>query len=186
VSGADTPVLTIATVQSSDQGNYDCIVSNICGSVLSATVDLSCRPIVTAQPPPSSILAPGLRLTIGVPTGASYTYRWRQNGQNLFNFPGFFAGVTTRSLAILSADPSLAGSYDCVLTSSCGSTGSTIADVFCPADFNRSFSVDPDDLADYIGTYFADLPGTGSDFNQDGLTDPDDLADFIGAFFAGC
>jgi len=25
-----------------------------------------------------------------------------------------------------------------------------------------------------------------SDFNNDGTTDPDDLADFIGAFFAGC
>jgi len=25
-----------------------------------------------------------------------------------------------------------------------------------------------------------------ADFNADGVTDPDDLADFIGAFFAGC
>jgi len=132
------------------------------------------------------MLAPDLRLTLGVPTGAAYTYRWRQNGQNLFNIPGLFAGVTTRSLAILSVDPALAGSYDCVLVSSCGSTGSTIADVFCPADFNQDFNIDPDDLADYIGSYFGDPPATGSDFNQDGLTDPDDLADFIGAFFAGC
>jgi len=54
------------------------------------------------------------------------------------------------------------------------------------ADFNADGELNPDDLADYIGAFFAIPPGTGSDFNQDGLTDPDDLADYIGAFFAGC
>jgi len=56
----------------------------------------------------------------------------------------------------------------------------------CPADFNGDGTLDPDDLADYIGAYFAAPAGAGSDFNADGNTDPDDLADFIGAFFSGC
>jgi len=58
--------------------------------------------------------------------------------------------------------------------------------ITCPADFNQDGTLDPDDLADYIGAFFAVPPGAGSDFNNDGTTDPDDLADFISAFFAGC
>ena len=56
----------------------------------------------------------------------------------------------------------------------------------CRADFNADGEVNPDDLADYIGAFFALPPAPGSDFNNGGTTDPDDLADFINAFFAGC
>jgi len=56
----------------------------------------------------------------------------------------------------------------------------------CPADFNQDGTLDPDDLADFIGAFFAVPSGAGSDFNNDGTTDPDDLADYISAFFAGC
>ncbi len=58
--------------------------------------------------------------------------------------------------------------------------------VTCLADFNADGDLNPDDLADYIGAYFADLAGAGADFNGDGEVNPDDLADFIGAYFAGC
>jgi len=54
-----------------------------------------------------------------------------------------------------------------------------------PADFNCDRASNPDDLADYIGAFFAQPEGAGRDFNLDRGTNPDDLADFIGAFFAG-
>jgi len=56
----------------------------------------------------------------------------------------------------------------------------------CTADFNQDCSVDPDDLADYIGCFFAQPPCDGADINNDDTVNPDDLADFIGVFFAGC
>ncbi|MFN7020825.1 MAG: immunoglobulin domain-containing protein [Phycisphaerales bacterium] len=56
----------------------------------------------------------------------------------------------------------------------------------CPADFNQDGTLDPDDLADFIGCYFDAPPCAASDFNSDGGSDPDDLSDYIGAFFAGC
>jgi len=56
----------------------------------------------------------------------------------------------------------------------------------CRADVNADGELNPDDLADYIGAYFANPPGSSSDFNADGETNPDDLADYIGAFFNGC
>jgi len=56
----------------------------------------------------------------------------------------------------------------------------------CAADFNGDSELNPDDLADFIGAFFAVPPPTTADFNSDGDVNPDDLADFIGAFFAGC
>lgn len=56
----------------------------------------------------------------------------------------------------------------------------------CRGDFNNSGSLDPDDIADYIGAFFSQPPAAGSDFNGDGFVDPDDLADYLGAYFAGC
>jgi len=65
-------------------------------------------------------------------------------------------------------------------------TLSCVNDSTCAPDFNNDGTLNPDDLADYIGSYFSVPPGLGSDFNNDGTTDPDDLADYIGAYFAGC
>ena len=56
----------------------------------------------------------------------------------------------------------------------------------CAADFNGDGTLDPDDLADYIGAFFSEPAPLTADFNGDGTVDPDDLADYIGAFFAGC
>jgi len=55
----------------------------------------------------------------------------------------------------------------------------------CPGDFNGDGELNPDDLADYIGCYFAPVPCGPADFNGDGETNPDDLADYIGTFFGG-
>jgi len=56
----------------------------------------------------------------------------------------------------------------------------------CRPDFNGDGSLDPDDLADYIGAFFTVPAAAAADFNGDGTVDPDDLADYIGAFFGGC
>ncbi len=55
----------------------------------------------------------------------------------------------------------------------------------CPADRDLDGSLTPDDLSDYIATYFGEA-GPAADFNADGSTDPDDLSDYIAAFFGGC
>jgi len=111
---------------------------------------------------------------------AGSTYQWRKDGQVLENETG-------QSLMLATVTVLQTGSYDCLVTGPCGAgvaAANTV--VICAADFNCDGSLDPDDLADYIGAFFADTPLATSDFNADGLIDPDDLADFIGAFFAGC
>lgn len=185
ITGASSATLTIASVQASDQGTYDCIATNACGEVTSQPSELSCRPIILDQPPAASVLAPGLRLSVAVPPGASSTYRWRYNGQVLFNVPGLISGATTHTLTLQTVDPSIAGTFDCVLTNACGITTSGLASAYCPADFNQDFNINPDDLGDMINCFFS---GTcvDADFNRDGNVDPDDLGDYINSFFSGC
>ena len=75
----------------------------------------------------------------------------------------------------------------CVVTNTCGSVTSGPATLtICSADFNCDGELNPDDLADFVGAYFALPAMPAADFNGDGENNPDDLADYIGAFFAGC
>ncbi len=67
-----------------------------------------------------------------------------------------------------------------------GEPGKFVGVRICPADFNGDGILDPDDLSDYIGCFFALPPCEDADGNRDGTVDPDDLSDFIGAYFTGC
>jgi len=106
---------------------------------------------------------------------------------------GTSSGATERTWhTVLVASAGGTNRVRCIVGSACGSATSDSATLTiqacttCPADFNQDGELNPDDLADYIGAYFAQPAGAGSDFNLDGETNPDDLADYIGAFFAGC
>jgi len=56
----------------------------------------------------------------------------------------------------------------------------------CAADFNADGNADPDDLADYIGAYFASPSDPRAEFDGVCGITPDDLADFIAEFFTNC
>jgi hypothetical protein len=56
----------------------------------------------------------------------------------------------------------------------------------CPADFDQSGNVNPDDLADFIAVYFTDPQPIEADYDGSGTVNPDDLADFIAAYFTPC
>ena len=183
-TGTGTPTLTITSVANADQGLFTCFVSNACGSQTSNPAELSCRPIVTQQPPASLRLSPGLSISVGVPANAQYSYRWRQNGQNLFNVAGLITGATTRTLTLLSDDSSLAGSYECVLTNSCGTTTSSAVEIPCPADFNGDGGVDGSDVEAFFAVWVTG--DTSGDINQDGGVDGADIEAFFTRWADGC
>ncbi len=186
VVGTATPTLTVSGVTNADQGAYSCVLTADCGGgpVESSISTLSCAPMITTQPVGTALLEPGLTVGVQLVPGGSYTYRWRQNGQNLFNFPGFFSGVTTRTLTIQTTDPSAAGAYDCVITNSCGQVISTPALVYCPTDANRDGSVDGDDVILFFQQW--DANEIGADFTGDGAVDGDDVIGFFGRWDVGC
>jgi hypothetical protein len=184
ITGIDTSDLSIASVTASDQGMYDCRITNACGTFYSRSASLSCAPIITQQPVTFQHLSAGMQLVLQVPAGASYSYRWRQNGQNLFNIPGLFSGVTSRTLTIQGQDSSLAGVYDCVLTNSCGTVISNASHVPCLADFNLDGAVDSDDVITYFAQW--DSSDANADVNRDGGVDGDDIVVFFGRWDGGC
>jgi hypothetical protein len=192
LSGAATASLTLTGVSNADQGFYSCIVTNACESRESEPAELSCRPIIVRQPPEQVVLgATGATIRVEVPPNVTNRYRWRQKGQNLFNDPDLFRGVTTPVLELLANDPSLLGAYDVVITNDCGRT--TSATVFvvedsgtngCIGDHNQDGGVDGADVEAFFIDWQDGL--VEADVNQDGGVDGSDIQTFFVAWQAGC
>jgi hypothetical protein len=140
IAGANSPTYTIASAQAANAGNYDVIIGNTFGQVLSSLAQVSVvsaatAPVITSQPPSRTVLA-GTATTLSVAaTGApAPTYQWRKNGAAI-------SGATTASYIIGVAQTSDAANYDVVVTNSAGSVLSSTASLKVIA---RS----------YAGTYF--------------------------------
>jgi hypothetical protein len=54
----------------------------------------------------------------------------------------------------------------------------------CPADFNASGALSPQDIFDFLSAWFSLAPA--ADFNASGTITPQDVFDFLNAWFAGC
>lgn len=121
--GTNSPTYSIASAQASHSGNYDCVVSNSCGSVTSsvATLAVTTGPIITGQPS-NTFTWPGGPASFSVAATGSGTlsYQWRKGGANI-------DGAIAATYSIEAASPADAGSYDCVLTDNCGSVTSGLA-----------------------------------------------------------
>ncbi|HLG33929.1 MAG TPA: LamG-like jellyroll fold domain-containing protein [Bacteroidia bacterium] len=114
ISGA-----TLSFYTATATGNYDCIVSNSCGSATSNTISVTVNPLPTASITASgatTFCSPG-SVTLNANTGTGLSYQWRQNGANI-------SGATASSYTA-----NATGSYDCVVTNSCGSATSNAISV---------------------------------------------------------
>ncbi len=187
-SGTESPTLTIQNIGNTDQALYDVVATGTCGTMISDAAELSCKPIVLDQPAGRIVLRSPLQLRLTVPQGVSYTYRWRQNGQNLFNFPGFISGATTPTLNLLVDDESLLGTFDCVLTNVCGTTTTVPFRVVsvCDYDFNQDENVDLSDAQQmaqvFVGLLTSEPGWLDGDLNGDenaDLTDAQQLANYV-------
>ncbi|MGQ0627171.1 MAG: S8 family serine peptidase [Phycisphaerales bacterium] len=57
----------------------------------------------------------------------------------------------------------------------------------CAVDFNNDTFVSPEDLDEFITTFFSPAPdNAAADFNKDGFVSPEDLDEFITGYFEGC
>lgn len=122
ISGATGSSYTIASVQQSHEGNYDCVISNTYGSFTTSASFLTVNdPVVIVTAPLSQAANVGQEVTLSVnATGTGpIEYQWRKNGTPL-------AGENAPGL-VLVVDADSGGFYDVVVTNPLGSVTSTTA-----------------------------------------------------------
>ena len=123
LAGATDPSLTLANVTAAQNGNYFMVVTNLVGSVTSATAVLTVTaPPVITQQPQNQVTNPGVNVTISVTAAGAgpLAYQWLFDGTSL-------AGATAPSLILTNAQPVQGGVYSVIVTNQFGSVLSSNA-----------------------------------------------------------
>lgn len=118
ISGATSPTLTI-NKDSTDIGQYTCVVSNGCGSTISNAAELANMPAPVITTHPVSVTtcdSQNVSFTVAVNHPAPI-YEWKLGTTILVNTPGAISGATTATLTVLNAQLTSAGSYTCTVRS---------------------------------------------------------------------
>lgn len=123
IPGANSSTYTIASVQLSDSGNYDVVVSGTCSPAAqsqSAKLSVNEPPSITQQPRPATVrVGSSVTFSITAKGSAPLAYQWRKNGNRI-------AGANQPTYTITSVQISDAGYYDCIVSNSCDSVTSQI------------------------------------------------------------
>jgi hypothetical protein len=127
IPGTNQNFYYIAQAAPSDVGYYDCLVSDSCASVPTNVVRLSVGAVVWRSPLDLSVTpCSTATFTVNAAGAAPLSYQWRRNGVSLSDGNNI-SGAATDTLAIDPARYSDEGSYDVVVTSSCGAAQSDAA-----------------------------------------------------------
>lgn len=183
IGGATGTSLNINPVTSGDAGTYDCVATNSCGSTPSAaaTLNVNTAPSITLQPAGGQgIDGQSFTFIVNATGTPAPTFQWRKDTVDI-------GGATSSSYTINILDLTDAGTYDCVVTNSCGSatTNGALLEVFCAADVNLDGFIDAIDYDLFITAWLAsDL---FADYNGDEFVDAIDYDAFINDWLAaGC
>ncbi len=126
ITGANSPVLRLAAVNTSSAGNYRVVVSNAAGSVtsdaavlsVSAGTALAVAPSIVTQPVSVSVGAGNTAtFAVGVSGSGPMAYQWLRDGQSI-------GGATAAFLSLAQASGADAGSYAVRVSNSAGSVTS--------------------------------------------------------------
>ncbi len=194
IAGSGTSMLTISNLQVGDAGAFSCVVTNNCGSVPSASVQIDAvtAPVFTSDPA-SQIVCPGgtAQFSIGANGSQPFTFQWRRGTVDLLDGPtpsgSVISGALTSVLRITNASGADCGepSYSCRIRNFCGPLDSDAALLsLCSADFNCDDQLNSQDVFDFLASFFTGDPR--ADFNRDGPVNSQDFFDFINSFFIGC
>jgi trimeric autotransporter adhesin len=122
ISGATNATFTINAVAATDTANYDVIISGSCGgpdTSASAHLSLNNTTTITTQPTAQTVCALSTAtLTVSATGTGVLTYQWRKNAVVI-------AGATTATYSIVNTAVSDGGTYDVIITGTCGSVTST-------------------------------------------------------------
>jgi hypothetical protein len=198
ITGANQSTLNITSVQSSDQGQYDCVVSSVC-TTTSVSASLTCRARIIQQPLGGTFfVGQPFAISANVATGGPTIYRWRRNGSTLAD-NSIYSGTTTPTLVVNAIDPAQSGTFSLSVTNSCGVTitNDVLVDIvfpFCDSlDVNNDGSFfDPQDIEAFLSVYSegpcipSEAVCNDIDFNNDGsVFDPCDISSFLTVYSEG-
>ncbi|QQS09860.1 MAG: immunoglobulin domain-containing protein [Phycisphaerales bacterium] len=197
IGGATSNTYSIAAVALADAGNYDCVVTNACGSDTSVAAALTVGEgvSITADPQPATACT-GMLASFSVSySGSGATFQWRKDLSNI-------SGANADTYTIAAVAPADAGNYDCVVTNACGTATSAAAaltvQTCCVADVDDGSGtgtpdggVTVDDLLYYLtqfnaGSLVADVDDGSATGTPDGGVTVDDLLYYLTRFNAGC
>ncbi|MBN8598908.1 MAG: immunoglobulin domain-containing protein [Planctomycetes bacterium] len=151
-------------------------------------------PVITLQPDNAHASPDATFSVLAAPADA--TYQWRKGGTPLTDGPtpsgSTISGSQTASLTIHNAHPEDAGSYDALISNTCGSATSDPATLsVCTGDLNADGLVDDADFVLFLAGYnildCADptMPANcPADLNNDGVVDDADFVIFVPAYDA--
>ncbi|HLU46556.1 MAG TPA: immunoglobulin domain-containing protein, partial [Planctomycetota bacterium] len=122
IAGATGPSLSIGSVQPSDAGAYDVVVTSDCGEVITAAATLSVEtPVaILTQPISQSLCANGVAVLSVEASGPVVGYEWRKDGFAL-------SGASTAELRIEDVTSDDAGAYSVVVRGECNDVQSAEA-----------------------------------------------------------
>ncbi|MBO1316847.1 immunoglobulin domain-containing protein [Acanthopleuribacter pedis] len=123
IPGQTGTTLQLTNITAGDAGSYRCVVTNGCGSTTSNAASLTVLPGATIDLQPqnaSGCEGQSASFSVSASGDGSITYQWRRNGSPL-------AGQTSSTLNLTGLAQGDEGSYDCQITSNCGTITSTAA-----------------------------------------------------------
>jgi hypothetical protein len=125
IKDATQPTFTIASVDASSSGAYDCIVTGTCAPAVTstaATVAVATPTAITSQPSNVTVEEKKNFTLSVVASGSNLTYQWKKNGEVI-------NGATTATYSVAAAGKSDEGAYLCEVGGGCGTVSSSVAQV---------------------------------------------------------
>lgn len=126
IPSATDSAYTIASLDATSLGKYDCIVSGMCSPNVtsqSATVSSAVATEITRQPQTSVTVDVGMPFSLSVTaSGSDLRYQWFKNDAPV-------SGATTAQYAVATAAKSDEGVYICQVSGGCGNVKSTASTV---------------------------------------------------------
>jgi len=125
IGGATSAAYSIPAPAPADVATYDCVITNICGSLTStgAALTLLDPPSITTQPVAiSACTGSAVALSVGTSGSPPLAFQWKKDGVDV-------SGATSGTLAFTSLTAADVGSYTCAVTNACGLATSNSASV---------------------------------------------------------